>query len=111
MRQPRFSERLDRLWIAGAITLIAVGAGTCAPAKPPTVSLRLRGQVPAAMVMIDERYVGSLALVSRRGVALPVGTHRITVERQGYFPYDRVVQVREGDPAVQLDVAMTPIPD
>jgi hypothetical protein len=111
----RNQQRLDGAVRCGrgalAILLLAVSAAACTPAKSPTVSLRMNGKVPAAMVMIDERYVGSLAVVARRGVALPVGTHRITVERQGYFPYDRLVEVHAGDPPLQLDVVLTPIPD
>ena len=51
----------------------------------------------------------TLAFVASRGVALPQGTHRVTIEKAGYFPWDRVVEAK--DAPVRLDVALTPIPD
>jgi hypothetical protein len=62
-----------------------------------------------ATVIIDEEYIGPLAYVAARGVRLPVGTHRITVEKEGYFPYDTIV-VADRQP-IRLEVALTPVPD
>jgi hypothetical protein len=96
----------------GLAAAAGLALASCAPApQPKTVSLRLSGKVPEAQVTIDDQYVGFLAVVQRRGVALPVGTHRISVERTGYFPWDRLVEVHEGDPPVHLDAVLTPIPD
>jgi hypothetical protein len=94
-----------------SLLVLAVTAASlaCAPAAPPTVSLRMRGAVGDASVTIDDEYVGALAFVAKRGVALPPGTHRITVERIGYFPWDRLVEAREAP--IQLDVALVKIPD
>jgi hypothetical protein len=64
-----------------------------------------------ASVTIDDQYVGALAYVARKGVALPPGKHRITVEKTGYFPWDKLVEAREGDPPIRLDVELTKIPD
>jgi hypothetical protein len=74
-----------------------------------TVSLRVKGNVPDASVTIDDQYLGSLAFVSKRGVAMPPGKHRITVEKPGFFPWDRVVEATEQP--VSLDVVLVPIPD
>lgn len=96
-----------------SLVLLAVTAASltcaCAPAAPPTVSLRMRGAVGDASVTIDDEYIGALAFVAKRGVALPPGKHRITVERIGYFPWDRLVEAREAP--IQLDVALVKIPD
>ena len=89
----------------------ALGAVGCSQAQPQTVSLRLHGDVPNAAVTIDERPIGWLAYVAEKGVALPPGRHRIAVERQGYFPFDAMVDVKEGDPPLQLNVQLVPIPD
>jgi hypothetical protein len=62
-----------------------------------------------AGVWIDEEFIGPLSYVAAYGVRLPVGQHRITVQRQGYFPWDRLV-VSDREP-IQLTVVMTPIPD
>jgi hypothetical protein len=78
-------------------------------AKSPTVSLRMQGAPPDARVTIDDEYVGPLSVVMVRGVALPVGDHRITVEAEGYFPWDKIVEAKSE--LVRLDVRLVPLPD
>jgi len=73
--------------------------------------MRVSGSVPDATVTIDDQYIGQFAFVKQRGVALPPGKHRITVEKQGYFPWDQLVEVKEGDPPVHLNVELNRIPD
>lgn len=84
-------------------TLAACGAGL------KTVSLRVNGNVPDASVTIDDQYLGSLAYVTKRGVAMPPGKHRVTVEKPGYFPWDKEIEATEQP--VNLDVQLVPIPD
>ena len=76
-----------------------------------TTSLRVQGAAADASVTIDDRYIGPFAYVARHGVALPPGKHHVTVEKTGFFPWDRQVEAHEGDPPIQLDVTLTPIPD
>jgi hypothetical protein len=90
--------------------MLGVTLAACAGA-PPTTSLRVKGAPGDASVTIDDRYIGPFAYVARRGVAMPPGKHRVTVEKPGYFPWDRLVEAHEGDPPVQLDVTLTKIPD
>ena len=96
-------------WVLAAASWMAVAG--CASAPPRTVSLRMKGAVPDAQVTIDDVYIGKLVVVQKRGVALPPGKHRISVERSGYFPWDAVIEVNEGDPPVHLNPVLTPIPD
>jgi hypothetical protein len=91
-----------------AMSLLALGA--CAGGAQ-TVSLRLTGDVSDALVTVDDQHLGTLGYVKRRGVALPPGTHRITVEKAGYFPFDKLVEARPGDGPVTVDVRLEPIPD
>lgn len=49
------------------------------------------GTPGSALVYIDEQYIGTLAAVRARGLRLPEGEHRVSVEKTGYFPYDAVV--------------------
>lgn len=95
-----------------AVAVIAAGIlGGCAGALQ-TTSLRVKGapQAPRdASVTIDDQYVGALAFVAARGVALPEGKHRVTVEKAGYFPWDRVVEARHQP--IYLEVELTRIPD
>jgi hypothetical protein len=96
-----------RRWytVAPLAALIACGA------PPKTVSFRMAGTPPFASVTIDDENVGSLALVASRGVALPPGKHRVTVEAPGYFPEDREVEAMPGSGPLRLDLALVKIPD
>jgi hypothetical protein len=76
-----------------------------------TVSLRMSGSPAAARVTIDDQIVGSLDMVEARGVALPPGKHRISVEAPGYFPYDVIVEAKEGEKFVRVQAKLVPIPD
>jgi PEGA domain len=95
---------------AALIALSILALAACA-AEQRTTSLRVAGAPLDASVTIDDRYLGSFAYVARKGVALPPGKHRITVEKTGFFPWDRLVEAHDGDPPLHLDVSLTPIPD
>lgn len=62
-----------------------------------------------ATVYIDEQFVGFLGVVAARGVKLPEGEHRITVEKVGYFSWDRLV-VSDRQP-ISLRVELRRIPE
>jgi len=83
-----------------------------ANAEPPTVPLSLERSAKSprdAAVTIDEEYIGPLGYVAARGVKLPAGKHRITIEKPGYFPWDRLVEA--GTAPIHFDVTLEPIPD
>ena len=97
---------------AFCLTLIAIATSSCVLGPPArTVSLRMRGEraLAEASVTIDDQMIGPLGYVSVRGVALPPGRHRITVEKSGYFPWDKMVEATEQP--IYLDVVLVPIPD
>ncbi|HVW26426.1 MAG TPA: PEGA domain-containing protein [Polyangiaceae bacterium] len=84
----------------------------CMPQPRAAVSLHVtrHAKTPAdALVTIDEEFIGPLAYVAAHGVRLPLGKHRITVERTGYFPYDAIIEA--DDRPLSLDVQLKPIPD
>ncbi|HQK19620.1 MAG TPA: PEGA domain-containing protein [Polyangiaceae bacterium] len=89
----------------------AFGLPNCVPAPARTVSMRMHGADSDAIVHIDDQYLGTFSIVEARGVALPPGQHRISVEKPGYFPWDRLVDVKEGDPLLRLEVELKKIPD
>jgi hypothetical protein len=95
-------------WLAA---LAACNARSPDEMRRPTVSLRMRGTPAEAAVIIDEETVGQLDFVAAHGVALPLGVHHVTVKANGYFPWDRQVEAKEGSPPIRLDVALTPVPD
>jgi hypothetical protein len=102
------------LTAAAALALLFILSLTsCEPGVGrPAVSLSLAREAQSprdAAVMIDEEYIGPLGYVAARGVRLPIGKHRITVEKPGYFPWDRLVEADRD--AIHLDIQLEPIPD
>ena len=97
----------------GAMAAVALGlaAAGCVAQVPDTVSLRVNGNVPTASVTVDDQYLGALAYVAAHGVALPAGTHRVTVEKAGYFPWDRLVEAKVGGAPILLTVELLRVPD
>ena len=93
--------------------LLAAAVAACGPSRGrAAVGLTVKGEPGTprdASVIIDEEFIGQLGFVAARGVRLPVGEHRITVQKEGYFPWDRIV-VADRAP-VQLRVRLVPIPD
>lgn len=64
---------------------------------------------PSALVYINGNYIGSLAAVVARGVRVPEGKHRLSVEKSGYFPYDTII-VSNRD-AIDLRIDLLPLPE
>jgi hypothetical protein len=94
------------------LVLAATALPACQPPLRPAVSLRVKRhpKTPSdAFVTIDEEYIGPLGYVAAHGVRLPLGTHRISVERNGYFPYDATVEASTD--TIYLNVHLKPIPD
>lgn len=94
-----------------AAILVVCACGAPGPGAAATVSLRMTGGPADSRVTVDDQIVGSLDMVEARGVALPPGQHRISVEREGYFPFDTIVQAKEGEKSVRVDAKLVPIPD
>ncbi len=92
--------------------MMAMGASACGPAAvPKTVSMRMAGGPSNASVTVDDIFVGTLDVVSRRGVALPPGKHRVSVEAPGHLPWDKIIEAKEGETLLKLDVKLVPVPD
>ena len=102
------------LLAAGVLALFLILSLTSCEgaAGRPAVSLSLQRGAKSprdAAVIIDEEYIGPLGYVSVRGVRLPAGKHRITVEKHGYFPWDRLVEATTAP--IHFDIDLEPIPD
>ena len=100
------APRLSRRWL-----VVALGCSPLA-CRRSAVSLQLTpsDRTPAeSSVYVDERFIGLLGYVAARGVRLPEGEHRITVKRDGYLPWDRIV-VSDREP-IRLPVTLARIPD
>ena len=107
--------RLPLLLLAATFSLGASATSLtgCGPSHGrPAVSMKMSvaaGSPGDATVTIDEEYVGPLSYVASHGVRLPVGEHRITVEKEGYFPWDKLVEA-DRQP-IHLDIKLVPVPD
>ncbi len=62
-----------------------------------------------ASVTIDEQYIGPLGYVAAHGVRLRTGEHRISVEKNGYFPFDQLLVAGSDD--LKVEVKLVPVPD
>jgi hypothetical protein len=110
----RLKRRQAAHWSRGgrysAVGLLALWLASCGPTAAVSMSVKRTPQTPPdASVTIDEEFVGLLSYVAARGVRLPAGEHHITVERDGYFPWDRIV-VSDRKP-IRLEVDLIPLPD
>lgn len=96
-----------------SLIAIALLAAACSPParEVRTVSLRMAGNPTWATVTVDDITVGRLDFVAAHGVALPPGTHHLTVEAPGFFPLDQVVEAKEGAGPIRVDVKLTAVPD
>lgn len=104
--------RRTTLYRVLAPATLFVAAAACGPPREPrTVSVRMVGSPPNASVTIDDIFVGRLETVMARGVALPVGTHRVSVEAPGYLPWDKVVEAKEGAGPLRLEVRLVATPE
>jgi hypothetical protein len=89
---------------------LALAPAACQPEYGPTTAhVRMQGTPPDALVTVDDRPVGTLAVVARRGLAVEPGKHRVSVERAGYFAFDAVIEA--DDRPVRLDVRLERVPD
>lgn len=108
----RAAQRLACAWVLSAVACLSAGAISGCDGLRPAVSMSIKPHEKTpldASVWIDEEFIGFLGYVAAHGVRLPEGEHRITVEREGYLPWDRLV-VSDREP-IHLDVRLIPIPD
>jgi hypothetical protein len=95
--------------ILSALLLSGCAAGPAASPSAPTVPLRVSGTPGEATVTVDDQRVGSLALVQSRGMRIPPGRHRVSVEAPGYLPFDAAFDAK--DEIVALEVKLVPVPE
>ena len=102
---------MRRLVRAAAVVFALTAIGCGPPSAVPTVSMRMNGGPLNASVTVDDVFVGTLEIVVRRGVALPPGMHRVSVEAPGHIPWDKMVEAKVGQGPLRVDVKLVPVPD
>jgi hypothetical protein len=96
--------------LALVFALISSGCATMGLRSAVDLSVKLGEHAPpSALVYIDGQYIGTLAALAARGVRVPEGKHRLSVEKTGYFPYDAII-VSDLYP-IQLDIDLLPLPE
>lgn len=105
-------NRNQRMSWTCVLLVAAINAQACFHTPRAVVPMKLhraRNTPRDANVMVDEEYIGPLYLIAAQGLSLPVGKHRVTVTREGYFPWDRLVQADRTP--LDLAVELVPIPE
>jgi hypothetical protein len=92
-------------------SVIACACGAPGRGAAQTIPLIMNGAPGDARVTVDDQIVGTLDMVHARSVALPFGSHRVSVEAPGYFPFDTIVEAKDGEKSVVLDTKLTRVPD
>ncbi len=106
----RFSTSLSlslSLSLSRCLALSAVLSFACATvgSGPPTVAMRIAGNVPDATIWIDDRLAGRMSDFSKSGKRLGVGFHRIEVRAPGHYSFFQEVDIKPGtDVSLQADL-------
>ena len=83
---------------------LTVGCATMG-SGPPTVAIRITGNVPDATVWIDDHLAGKVSEFSKSGKRLGAGFHRIEVRAPGSYSFFQEVDVKPGsDVAIRADL-------
>ena len=96
--------------IAFALAFV-LGCGAPGNGASKTIALTMTGSPLDARVTVDDQIVGTLDMVQARGVAMPPGQHRVSVEHEGFFPFDTIVDAKEGEKVVRIEAKLVPVPD
>jgi hypothetical protein len=91
--------------------LAALGFAACTSVASPSrglASLRIYVTPENARVYIDERFFGTGAVLSQAPKPLPAGTHRVSVEADGYFPHDVELELPKGETRIELRLRAIP---
>ena len=107
------SPSTPRAAFALLLCTASLGLAACkgAASTGPRSKLALDGTPSEASVLIDEQPIGSLAVVQKHGVSLPPGQHRLTVQADGYFPADLLIDVDRSGGVVRRTVKLTALPE
>jgi hypothetical protein len=93
--------------IALSLALSALGCMTNQVRTKPA-QLRVLAEPTQAAVYVDERFLAVAAKLEQSPASLRPGKRRVTVQSQGYFPHDLVVELVPG--VTTIEVKLRPVP-
>lgn len=110
MHHPARPPRRDlALATAALATVLCLGCATAGATAVVSVKLSRTEATPRdASVYVDEAYVAPLYVVIAHGGLLPVGEHRVSVVKEGYFPYDALVEANRRPITLRVDMERVP---
>lgn len=100
--------KLDARFCVSLVAAVCLSACQGATSTPKRVVLRLQGTPQQAEVLVDEQRVGTLGEVGERGLAIPAGIRRVTVQAPGYFPQDLLIDLQSDE---RRQVELQPVPE
>ncbi len=100
-----------RALLAASLTLVLAAVAACGPrgptARPEAQGLRVVCPVDDAVVLVDERPVGTAALVRDRDLPILPGHHRLEVRAERYFTRYADVEIAPGA-HVKVELTLRP---
>jgi hypothetical protein len=95
--------------LGAAVFLPACGGAQKRPAEPRG-ALRFEVAPKEAIIEVDETRLGPASMLSKQGLLLKVGQHRVVVSLENHFPEYRLVDIRQNEVAT-LKVELVPTPE
>jgi hypothetical protein len=92
--------------LATLLSIAGCGAAMAPAAARGTVEFDVTP--PTARVYTEDRFVGSLAVLTARPPSFPVGPRQLTIVADGYFPIDVPLEVVPEGRTIHVD--LIPIP-
>ena len=93
-----------------AQSLLLSGCGTSQYGKEgPRGTVRFKGEPGDALLIVDETHLGPIGMFEESGVKLRPGSHRIVVQKEGFFPEYRIIEVTK-DSLTTLEIALREVP-
>jgi hypothetical protein len=97
-------------WLFIFVTAVVLGCGAASIKKPePRGTLRFEGNPEDAHLVVDETSLGPVSMFKEQGIKLRPGTHRIVVQKEGYFPEYRLVEVEANTVSV-VEIELREVP-
>ena len=97
------------LCLGAALFAAACGGAQKGPAQPRG-ALRFEVAPKEAIIEVDETRLGPASMLSKQGLLLKVGQHRVVVSLEDHFPEYRLVDIRE-DEVATVRITLRPTPE
>ena len=94
--------------LLAALAIAACANGCVSQAPPPVARLRVIAEPSTTTVYVDDQYIGSARVLSRRPKLLTPGVKFVTFKAPDYFPHDVKLDLPAGETTVHMK--LRPIP-